>query len=146
MSATSGVIALAREREVKALRLRIRGKSYEEIGQALGISRGGAYLAVLRRLRKLDTLATGEAVHLRCIESERLLFAMDAISLAVQDGDTDAVREWRQLSESMRKLWGLDAPHQQQITGADGGPLQVSWAQFVMAASADDTDANASPT
>lgn len=43
---------------------------------------------------------------------------------AWRDGD---LAEVRRVSEARRKLLGLDAPSKQQITGADDGPIVITW-------------------
>ena len=116
-SATAGRTLLRVEREAEACRLRCKGLHYAEIAARMGTSTSVAWTYVNRRLRALNALADKEAMHLRRIESERLLMAMKALADRVEDSDVEAIREWRLLSESMRKLWGLDAPQKQEFSG-----------------------------
>lgn len=118
------------DHDAEAARLRGEGLSYSAIGRALGVSKGSAHDAVRRAFR--DTLSE-PAEQARAVELARLEDAHDA-ALAVllrehitvshgrivkdDQGDPiiddapvlQAVDRIRALSESRRKLLGLDAP------------------------------------
>jgi len=119
-SATAGRTLLRVERQAEACRLRIKGLHYAEIAERMGTSTSVAWGYVNKRLQALNALADKEAMHLRRIESERLVMAMKAIADSVEAGQVESIREWRLLSESMRKLWGLDAPLKLAPTSPDG--------------------------
>jgi transposase len=98
------------EKWVSALDLRKRGKTYREIGEALGVSHVTAYewvgSALTATLRE-----PSEAV--RQIEAERL----DALIKAIWPGatrennpDYDAVDRVLKVMDRRAKLLGLDAP------------------------------------
>ncbi len=118
------------ERDAAAARLRARGQSYRAIGEALGISQGSAHDAVQRALKATVQEAAADA---RTLELERLdhlqATVMDVLGrehVTVQlgkvirgpGGETvpddavtlAAVDRLLRVSESRRKLLGLDAP------------------------------------
>lgn len=93
----------------RAYELRIEGLSEREIAVKLGCSKAAAHVYVTEALAKgMEEIRERgrEYVHL---ELERLEFAGKHLRRRVSRGDTDAAREWRALSESRRKLLGLDS-------------------------------------
>lgn len=124
------------EHDARAAELRGQGKSYRAIARELGVSVSSAHDAVMRAFR--DTLSE-PAEQARAVELARLEEAHDA-ALAVllrehltvshgkiivgndgrpliDDGPTlQAIDRIRALSESRRKLLGLDAPQRHELT------------------------------
>lgn len=98
------------ERRQRALRLRRNGNSYRDIASALGGTPSQAFYDVQHELKKLNRQNNKQAHLLRDMEGERLEMAMRAIIEPVQNGNLEAVRTWVKLSESYRKLYGIDAP------------------------------------
>lgn len=110
--ATPNRIAIA-ERERDALELRIGGKTYDQIADALGYSeRGGAAKAVSRALAATIQEPADE---LRRLEAERL-DALDRVlwPLAL-DGNLGAVARCLAIMARRAKLFGLDAPPRHAI-------------------------------
>ena len=71
-------IIRARERELEAVRLRRAGVEYHDIGDKLGMSESGAYLAVKRVLERVIAQATetqGENVALALRRLDTMLTA-----------------------------------------------------------------------
>jgi len=124
------------ERDAEAARLRSRGYSYREIGEALGCDKGTAHHAVQRALKEVVVEAAADAVQ---FELDRLDH-MHKVALAVlerhhvtvsngkvielngqplqDDGPVlAAISALVRISESRRKLLGLDQPAKQQISG-----------------------------
>ena len=108
------------ERRVKALELRKTGGSYRQIGRALGVSQETAHKDVMHGLAELATQAHGHAEEYRALEVERLDVAILAVATLVRAGDLAAIDRWIRLSESRRKLLGLDLPVKVAPTTPDG--------------------------
>lgn len=118
-----------------AARLRAQAKSYREIAAIQGVNVATAHNRVKRALAAVPVEAVAD---LRRVELERmdLLVAkafdiLEASHPYVSQGKVfydleddgpklQAIRELRQLSESRRKLLGLDAPIQHNLTVDDG--------------------------
>lgn len=99
----------ARERERLALELRRRGKRYDEIGQALGISESAAWKAVQRAYARALKLADDEANFNRKLDLERLDVALAAIWKKVEEGNLWAIDRMLAILERRARLLGLDA-------------------------------------
>jgi hypothetical protein len=108
------------QRRERVLELRIRGQCFSKIAGAVGISRQRAWTIANEAIDDLNQRCPEKAERMRRLEMERLTWGMACIADQVADGDTEAVREWRQLSESLRKLFGLDAPTKFAPTTPDG--------------------------
>jgi hypothetical protein len=114
----------AAERRVKATELRARGRTYREIAAELGVSLRAAHRHVQAGLRALHKEMVGHAREMTALELKRLEAPVPALADAVLAGDLDAIDCWRKLSESRRKLAGLDAPERVAV-GNDGPPFKV---------------------
>jgi len=130
----------AAERRYQALELRKQGNSYRAIGAALGVSEAQSHTDVQRALRALAALEQASAEELRTMELERLdtltVEAARVLSAThplvsggkVLDDLTDdgpklaAIDRLLRISESRRKLLGLDAPSKAALTNPDGTP------------------------
>lgn len=97
------------ERQQRALELRRDGHTYDQIADELGYSdRGGAFRAVQQALRRAVAPA---AKQLRDREGQRLeLLWHDAYELVQASSDVKAILACVRISESLRRLYGLDAP------------------------------------
>ncbi len=119
------------ERDGRAAHLRAQGRTYLQIGTELGVNTGSAYKMVGRAIASAPVEAVNE---LRAIESERLTAVIakaweivhadhpyvsaGRLLTGVQDAGPvlAALNLIRTTSESLRKLYGLDAPARQTIT------------------------------
>lgn len=107
--ANPGADARVAQRQRAALEYRKQGLPYRGIAQALGVSHQQAFRDVrsaIKEFRAATKETTEELVHL---ERESLDMASVAIASQVTRGDLKAVEVWIKLSESRRKLLGLDA-------------------------------------
>lgn len=109
--------------EEQAVRLRLTGATYSQIGKALGCAKQSAHAAVTRAMKR-SKQKTGESMEqLRQIELHRL----DALTMAMwpkaQKGDTRAVLAIEKLMKRRAMMMGLDAPKQSEHT--IGGDLEV---------------------
>jgi hypothetical protein len=115
----------ATERRLMAFELRKQGFSYREIGATLGVSGKTAHGDVQQVLTELQALALSSAAEYVQIECERLDAAVQALAPLLDSGDPQIVNAWIKLSESRRKLLGLDAPTKIAPVNADGTPYQA---------------------
>jgi hypothetical protein len=105
----------AAERARQALELRKAGAQYADIATTLGYAdASGAYRAVSRALAKLTAEPAAELRELELLRLDRML---QAIWEQVIRGSHGAVDRALRISESRRKLLGLDAP--QKIAPTD---------------------------
>jgi hypothetical protein len=107
---TSARIILARERERKALDLRLTGKTYEVIGAELGVAAPSAYKAVKRGIARIEKQTAESAREMIRLELERLDAMHDALWPRVLRGDEKAVESALHILEQRAKLVGLYAP------------------------------------
>lgn len=110
------------ERRNTALSYRKAGASYRaiaaKVATELGIatySEAQAHRDVAAALKDLNEKTALNAAAYRELELERLDTALLAIAQLVKSGDLGAIDRWIRLSESRRKLLGLDAPVQVQV-------------------------------
>ena len=125
-SATSARKLKGAERREQALRLRIAGRSYPEIAAELGMSQSGAHKTVTVALAGLRVRCNESAEQMRTLETERLIGVIrdaDEILRSPETGEAGRLRALElkiKASESLRKLWGLDAPTRIAPTTPDG--------------------------
>lgn len=111
------------ERREAAVRLRISGRTYAEIAAELGMSQSGAHKTVTTALTALKEKCNEEAEQMRTLETERLTAVVadaDAILRRADASDSNRLRALElkvKTSESLRKLWGLDAPTELNLQG-----------------------------
>ena len=133
-SKTSAQRLIGAEKRLQALELRKCGATFAEIGKGLGISTQRAHKIVMEELERLAMLRLGNADELRRLELERLEMASIPVVNKVKRGDLQAALVWIKLSESRRKLLGIDAPARQEISGPNGGPIEVNDAREALRA------------
>lgn len=90
------------------LELRIKGYTYEQMGEELGVSTVACYKATKRGMESLTEENRAEAKHLYDIELSRLERAYKAISHRVESGELRAVDTAIRLSQRLGKLAGID--------------------------------------
>ncbi len=113
-----------RDKAVQALALRKTGATYEQIAAHLGYSnRQSANRAVLRLLAAHEAENVAD---LRTLENMRLDDLLFAVYKAAKSGDLGAIDRALRIAERRAKLWGLDAPVKQEISGTDGAPLSIT--------------------
>lgn len=106
-----------KQRRVEAVRLRVSGIGYREIGVALGISGNTAYDDVKT---ELQAQAVEAATELRALEYGRLSKAYEKAMGILDESSGElalkAVDRVERLSRSMRVLFGLDVPVRIDVT------------------------------
>jgi predicted transcriptional regulator len=113
------------ERRKQVAQLYLRKQRQEDIAGVMGVSQSTVSrdITYLRKeweadaQEKIETVKGQELAELRDMERDcALQFS--------QTKDVRWLRERRQIKERIAKLLGLDAPQRQELTGADGGPVQ----------------------
>lgn len=127
---TDQIEITAAERRQQALELRKQAQSYRAIATALSISVGQAHQDVQTALVDLAELEHASAAEYRTMEETRLDAAAVAIWPKVAKGDLDAVHAWVRISESRRRLRGLDAPQKIAPTTPDGTAPYQAYAEL----------------
>jgi predicted transcriptional regulator len=104
-------------RDAEAAELRSKGLSYQAIADEMGYaSKSGAWEAVQRALK---AIVEEPAENLRQLERERLDRMYEAASAALEANPHSlaAITTLLKISESRRKLEGLDAPAKVNVSG-----------------------------
>lgn len=91
----------------RAYELRLKGRTYREIGEALGVSHVTAMKWVTEHLSAVTLPLVDEV---RKQEVDRLTRYLDALDVRVDEGDDKAISLAIKISESLRKLLGVDVP------------------------------------
>jgi len=113
----------ANENQAMAIELRKQGYTYAEIGTRLKVTAPRAYQYVQKALQEIAKVTLQNAEDLRNLELERLDMAASAIAKAVKAGEINAINTLIRISESRRRLLGIDSPAKLEATGKDGEPL-----------------------
>lgn len=95
------------KRIAQALSLREAGATYEQIGEATGVSPGQAFRDVEAGL---ELTITEPAAALRAVEGRRLDRLQRAMLPAALQGDKGATDRVLKIMERRAKLYGLDTP------------------------------------
>ncbi len=115
--------ALASERRLEVLELKKKGHSFSEIANALSISKTQAFKDYKRSLEELLKEEVSNMDALRAMELQRLDYAMQKLMKTLDTVDPDensfvaAANAYVRLSESRRKLLGIDAPEKKELSG-----------------------------
>lgn len=95
------------ERKHDAWNLRVRGRTYREIGTALGIS----HVTAERWVKDVfEQKSIPLASEVRKLELDRLQRYLDVLDSKIECGDLGAISLAIKVSESIRKLLGVDLP------------------------------------
>lgn len=126
-------LSRAAARRTRAVRLRIAGATYEQIARECGyIDRSSARKAVVRALERLEVESVTE---LRTLENARLDADEVVLRRLIADSTQPATTRIRaidsrlRLSAARRRLNGLDAPLQVQISAGVAADLDDALAE-----------------
>ena len=123
-SRTSPRRIAAYEKQRQALALRYGGATYDAIAQAVGYrSKQAAQQGVEAALKKT---VQEPADQLRQLDLGRIDAMLLAIWAKARAGDYEAIDMVLKLLTRRAKLLGLDAPVRQELTGPDGGPIELA--------------------
>ena len=106
--ASRASIDSAVERERQALELRITGATYAQIGRELGYRNASGAWKAVDRARAAEKLKAGNATRLRTARLRKLNKAIRNLDKANSSGKPGEAMKAIRLSESRRKLLGLD--------------------------------------
>jgi len=114
------------QRVAQALELRRAGKSYPEIGAALGVAQSHAHRLVAEGMEDARAQVTTEATQLRAEELSRLDAMMQGLWPSARKGGVTAVDRVLKIMERRARLLGLDAPVRSALEGGPPGspPIQ----------------------
>jgi hypothetical protein len=118
----------------RALSLRIKGMSYEQIASTVGCSVSKAYNDVKSALEKIEAECAEKAEEVRRIELTRIDSWLKALQPGIDAGEPRPIETALRLSERRSKLLGLDAPSKQEVSGPDGGAIPIEDARNLLAA------------
>lgn len=96
------------QREMQALDMRIAGKSYQEIGEALGYAHDNSARRLV--LKAMKIIRADKVKHVRLFELARLDKLSDAIWSRAMEGHLGAIQTVLKVMQQRAKLLGLDAP------------------------------------
>ena len=88
--------------------MRVAGKTYLQIGDALGITEDAARVCIKRRMDKLEAIGDEDAQELRRLECERIDAMLAGLWQAAESGDTAAVATVIKLQQRKAEMLGLD--------------------------------------
>ncbi|MFJ2752665.1 hypothetical protein [Streptomyces sp. NPDC087297] len=126
MPASKAQQATTAHRRAQAIALRLAGMDYQTIAERLDYSdRGAASKDVHRALEANLEAESVAAATLRELEVQRLDRMQAAAWAKAAKGDLKAIETVLKVIDRRARLLGLDRPARTEITGADGGPLQV---------------------
>lgn len=111
------------ERRLQVWNLKRAGASFATIAKQLGCDQRTAWEDYWRTIDELNELRHEGADEFRHMERERLESLWLALQPKVRAGDAYAIGEARKVSESLRKLYGVDAPLKVAPTTPDGHEL-----------------------
>lgn len=114
------------ERRSIAFEMRKKGATYREIGEKLGISTMAAcnhVRAVLTELEEQTKEDARDLVKMELYRLDQMLLGLFEKAIAGKETAVDRVLK---IMERRARLIGLDAPKRQEVTGADGGEIQIS--------------------
>ena len=128
---------LAETRKRDALELRLRGHSYMDIGEQLGITLEGARQCVKKALAEVREQAAETAIEVREQEAarlDRMLLRLEGLLEQSADDVTAALAiqdRMLRVQDRRAKLLGLDL-QRVELTGAGGGPIEIAAIQRVI--------------
>jgi len=132
-SKTSAATIEASERRTEFLNLRIEGKTFAEIGAALGVSPQRAHAVVTEELQKLNAERAEAAAEVTRLELERLDKLLAGVWEQATAGDGPALDRVLAIMNRRARLLGLDAPRKQELSGPGGRELRLGVEQGVAA-------------
>jgi hypothetical protein len=113
------------ERQASAMKLRVAGASFRQIGEQLRVSAMQAHRDCMVALNEVVAQRNEDAAALRVIELERLDRMTMALWPSASKGSAEHVRALVRVSERRCRLLGLDAAVSQRIE-LNGGPLPLT--------------------
>lgn len=113
-----------RYRALKAVEMRRDGYTLQAIADELGFNSTQAVNMAIKRTLDRTTYETVD--DLRTTVGERYDGIIKTFLPLAMKGDPDAAHVVLKTEAQRARLFGLDAPVRTEVTGADGGPIEVS--------------------
>lgn len=111
------------ERIQEALSLRKQGYSFFEIASHMGVSQAAAFRYVDDGIKSLQREGAAEVLEMELARLDELQSAIYAN--AVTGSDHAAFDRVLAVMDRRAKMLGLNAPERREISGADGGPIEM---------------------
>lgn len=105
----------------EAMQLRVLGKTYQAIGDEMGVSRNRAYQFVKEGLQ--DTVIE-PAEELRKQTYQRLGHLWESLQDGIAEGDPQSISVGSRILKQLCELFGIDAPIKTATTDVDGNDLR----------------------
>ncbi len=115
----------ARVRRKTALQLRAQGLTFEAIGVRLGVSKQAAQKSYNVAMAALADETKADAEHLRTLELVRLDEIQAGLHPKSAKGSHLAAAAEMKVMERRARLLGLDAPKNLELSGPNGGPVEM---------------------
>lgn len=112
MAKDIGHEAIMHERRLMAYEMRLKGKTYRQIGAALGVSQVTAMTDVKTHLEATELPLVDE---IRKTEVDRLLRYLERLDERVDEGDDKAISIAIKISERLCKMLGADMPTRTEV-------------------------------
>lgn len=110
-----GALALHIQRQ-RVIDMRVAGWSNFRIAMTLSIPEKEVAIHIKAALHNARRNINASVDHLKALENLRLDFLFEQLEDRAKSGDVEAVEVMLKISESRRKLLGLDRPSQQEMT------------------------------
>lgn len=102
-------------RRAEAMKLRVRGKTYDYIATELGVTPGMAHMYVKQALQQRAKELAEDTSEYRTIQLTRMERAMDAIYERVELGSLDHIETYIRLENRMSRLLGTDSARRIEV-------------------------------
>ena len=112
---TRPYLARLRVRQQQAVDMRLEGKTFRQIAEALGYASDGAAYNAVRHL--LEKATVERADELRRVDGARLENLLGAIWARASAGDLDAIDSVLKILQQRARLFGLNKPVEVSVSG-----------------------------
>lgn len=123
MAASRAAQAIASERRAQMLRMKVEGRSVNEIAAHFNTSPGTVRKDISRAVRKAKDLEIQEAELYRQLQAARLETLLTAVWPKAIAGDVKSSEQARKLIADLTDLLGIKIPVRTEISGPDGGAI-----------------------
>lgn len=128
--ATSKTAVDSNNHKRDVMRLRVGGLTLQEIGEKVGLTKGRVWQIVKEELAVMARERRASTEELRALSLTRLDALRTALWAKGLKGDEKTIDRLIKIEREVSLLQGLYAPVKAEVTGANGGPIQVADALF----------------
>lgn len=115
----------AADRRAKVWQLRIAGATIHQIAQELGVSDTTIEHDIRLTVKQLTEQRLDAAEDWRQLHLQRMEALLLGVWQQARAGDPAAMKAALDVMNRQAQLLGLDAPKRTELTGADGGPIEL---------------------